>query len=120
MKAEELVRRYTEEFKNQSNFDIVDELCTDNFEHHLPIPGLPPGRAGMKAVGHFVTGAVRDIKVVIDILVANGDYVANRNTARGIRVDNGQEITWTEHEFWRMDNGRLSEQWSMAFGLDIA
>jgi predicted ester cyclase len=119
MTSEDLVRHFTEEFKNRSNFAIVYELFAEDFAHHLPIPGIPPGRDGMKALGQFVTGAIRDIKVGIDILVADGDFVANRNSARGIRVDNGQEITWNEHEFWRVDNGRLAEQWSVASGLDI-
>jgi len=119
MTNEELVRRFTEEFKNRSNFAIVDEICADGFVHHLPIPGIPPGRDGMKALGHFVTGAVRDITVNIDILITDGDLIANRNSARGVRTDNGQQITWHEHEFWRADNGRLAEQWSIASGLDI-
>jgi hypothetical protein len=26
---------------NKSNFDIVEELMTEDFVHHLPYPGLP-------------------------------------------------------------------------------
>ena len=29
------------------------------------------------------------------------------------------EVNWTEHEFWRVENGRLAEQWSVADGLDL-
>ncbi len=29
MSNAELVRRYTEEFKNHNNFDIVDEVCSE-------------------------------------------------------------------------------------------
>ena len=119
MSNADLVRRFTEEFKNRGNFDVVDEVMADSFVHHLPIPAIPPGRDGMKALGQFVSGAIRDITVHIDILVADGQFVANRNSNRGIRVDNGQEITWTEHEFWRVDDGRLAEQWSVADGLDL-
>lgn len=85
MSPADLVCTFTEQFKNQSNFAVVDDLCTEDFVHHLPIANLPPGRDGMKAVGHVVTGAIRDIKVSIEILVADGDYVANRNIARGAR-----------------------------------
>jgi hypothetical protein len=44
MTAADLVRTFTEQFKNRSNFDIVDEICAENIVHHLPIPGLPSGR----------------------------------------------------------------------------
>jgi hypothetical protein len=119
MSTADLVRTYTEQFKNRSNFAVVDDLCTQDFVHHLPIPDLPPGREGMKAVGHVVTGAIRDITVSIEILVTDGDYVANRNTARGVRADNGETISWIEHEIWRAQDGRLAEQWSVANGLEI-
>ena len=119
MTAADLVRTFTEQFKNRSNFDIVDEVCAENFVHHIPIPGLPSGRDGMKAVGHVVTGAIHDITVSIELLVTDGDYVANRNIARGVRADNGEAIDWIEHEIWRTDSGRLAETWSVAHGLDI-
>jgi hypothetical protein len=118
MSNADLVRRFTEEFKNRNNFAIVDELFADNFAHHLPFPDIPPGRDGMKALGQFVTGAIRDITVTVDILISDGEFVANRNSAQGIRNDNGQEITWNEHEIWRASNGRLAEQWSLA-SLDL-
>ena len=113
MSDAELVRRYTEEFKNHSNFDIVDEICSENFVHHLPIPGLPEGRAGFKALGQFVTGAIGDITVTIELIVAN------RNRAHGTRKADGKEMNWIEHEFWRVENGQLAEQWSVADRLDI-
>ena len=119
MNDAELVRRYTEEFKNHSNFDVVDEVCSENFVHHLPIPGIPEGRAGFKALGQFVTGAIGDITVTIELIVADDGIVANRNRARGTRKADGKEMNWIEHEFWRVENGRLAEQWSVADGLDI-
>jgi predicted ester cyclase len=54
-----------------------------------------------------VTGAIGDITVTIELLVSNGDLIANRNSARSVRKADGAEISWTEHEFWRADNGRL-------------
>jgi predicted SnoaL-like aldol condensation-catalyzing enzyme len=119
MSKGDLVRTFTEQFKNRANFDIVDELCTENFVHHIPIPDLPPGRDGMKAVGHVVTGALHDIAVSIEIVLTDGDYIANRNNARGVRADSGEAINWVEHEIWRTENGRLAEQWSVADGLDV-
>ena len=37
----EIVARFIEEFKNKANHDIVDELLTTDFVHHLADPRLP-------------------------------------------------------------------------------
>jgi predicted ester cyclase len=70
----------------------------------------------MKTLGQFVIGAIRDITVTVDIVICDGEFVANRNSVRGIRTDNGQEINWNEREIWRASNGRLAELWSAAPG----
>jgi hypothetical protein len=44
MSNADVVRRFEDEFKNQSRFDVVDQLMTEEFVHHLPYPGIPPGR----------------------------------------------------------------------------
>jgi len=119
MSNAELVRKYTEEFKNHNNFDVVDEVFSENFVHHLPIPGIPEGRAGFKALGQFVTGAIGDITVTIELIADADGLVANRNRAKGTRKADGKEMNWIEHEFWRVENGLLAEQWSVAEGLDI-
>ena len=51
MDSAQVVRRFEHEFKNNANHGIVDELMSEDFVHHLPYQGLPPGRAGMRAVG---------------------------------------------------------------------
>jgi hypothetical protein len=90
-----VVRRFEHEFKSRSNFDIVNDLMTEDFVHHLPYD-LPPGREGMKAVGHFVTGAFSDIEVSVDLVVAQGDLVADRISAHGVRTDRGDPADWVE------------------------
>ena len=79
----DIVRRFENEFKNKGNHSIVDELMTTDFVHHLPFPGLPPGREGMKAVGRLVTGAIQDIAVDIEFVVSEGNLVADRITGWG-------------------------------------
>ena len=40
----DVVVRFEEEFKNKANLDIVNELMSPAFVHHLPYPGLSAGR----------------------------------------------------------------------------
>ena len=107
----DLVRQFEDEFKNKENHGIVDELLSDDFVHHAPFPGLPPGRDGVKAVGQFVVGAIADISIEIQHLIASGGLVADRITARGVRRDNGEAIEWSENHFYRVADGRITEWW---------
>jgi predicted SnoaL-like aldol condensation-catalyzing enzyme len=114
-----VVIRFEDEFKNKINHDIVDTLMSDDFVHHLPYPGLPAGRAGMKAVGAFVTAALTHIRVVVTLTVSQGDLVANRVEAVGTRADTGQPIQWVENHIYRVVNGTITELWP-AGGPDLS
>jgi predicted SnoaL-like aldol condensation-catalyzing enzyme len=113
-----LVTRFEDEFKNKVNHDIVDELMSEDFVHHLPYPGLPAGRAGMKAVGQFVTSALKDIEVTVTLAVGEGDLVADRIEGVGVRLDSGERIAWVENHFYRVVNGQITELWP-AGGPDL-
>jgi ketosteroid isomerase-like protein len=119
MTNEEVVRRFEEEFKNRANLDVVDELMAAGFVHHLPHTDLPPGPAGMKAVGRFFFAAIGDIRVTVDITVSQGDLVADRVSARGVRKDTGEPIDWVENHIYRLSGGRIAELWP-AGGPDLA
>ena len=107
----ETVRRFEDEFKNRMNLDIVDELMAPEFVHHLPYPGLRAGRDGMRDVGNFVFGAIRDIRVTVDRILADGDLVADRVSGNGVRTDTGAPIGWVENHIYRLVDGRICELW---------
>jgi ketosteroid isomerase-like protein len=111
MDSAQVVRRFEHEFKNNANHGIVDELMSEDFVHHLPYQGLPPGRAGMRAVGELVTGAIRDIHVEIPLILTDGELVANRVEAAGVRADTGKPLTWVENHIYRVTNGQITELW---------
>jgi ketosteroid isomerase-like protein len=106
-----VVRRFEEEFKNRANRSVVDSVMTPDFVHHLPYGGLPSGREGMKAIGALVTGRITDIKVAVTMTVAEGDLVADRVEASGVRADTGQAISWAENHIYRLRDGLISELW---------
>ena len=106
-----VVRRFEDEFKNKANLDIVDELMASDFVHHAPFPGLPEGPAGMKAVGEFVFGAIDGIEVTVDLVVEEGDLVADRVTAAGTRRDNREPVEWVENHIYKLAGGRIVEWW---------
>jgi predicted SnoaL-like aldol condensation-catalyzing enzyme len=107
----DIVLRFEDEFKNQANLNIVDELMSPDFVHHAPFPGFPEGPAGMKAIGEFVFGAISDIVVTIDLTAEEGDLVADRVTARGTRKDTSEPISWVENHIYKLADGRIVEWW---------
>ncbi len=111
MTNREIVERFEDEFKNRMNIDIVDELMAPDFVHHLPYPGLRDGRDGMCDVGHFVFGAIRDIHVTVDLILAEGDLVADRVSATGIRTGTDAPIAWFENHIYRVVGGQIRELW---------
>ena len=109
----EVVRRFENEFKNKANVGIVDDLMTESFTHHapLPIPGISPGRAGMKQIGDFVFSMLSDIQVDIVYMLGDEDMVATRVSAQGKVKANGEQVGWTENHLYRLVDGRIDEWW---------
>ena len=108
MDSAQLVRRFEHEFKNNANHGIVDGPMSEDFVHHLPHRGLPPGRAGMRAAGELVTGAIHDIHVEIPLILTEGDLVADRVEAAGVRADTGAPLTWVENHIYRVIDGQIT------------
>lgn len=111
MDSAQVVRQFEHEFKNNANHGIVDELMSESFVHHLPYQGLPPGRAGMRAVGKLVTGAIHDIHIQITLLLTDGDLVADRIEAAGVRAGTGAPLTWVENHIYRVTDSQITELW---------
>tara|TARA_B100000809_G_scaffold27634_1_gene24045 strand:- start:3211 stop:3666 length:456 start_codon:yes stop_codon:yes gene_type:complete len=115
----QVVARFIEELKNQANHDIVDELMTPGFIHHLKDPRLPAGRAGMKLLGQVVAGGFPDVQATVDELLADGDRVIERTSAAATHTGHfngipatGNKVVWTEIHIYRMENGKIAEMWS--------
>jgi ketosteroid isomerase-like protein len=111
MDSAQVVRRFEREFKNNATHGIVDELMSEDFIRHLPYQGLPAGRAGMRAVGELVTSAIHDIHMEIPLILTEGDLVADRIEAAGVRAGTGTPLTWVENHTYRVADGQITELW---------
>lgn len=112
------IRRFVEEFKNRANHGIVDTLFAPNFVHHFPDSRLPHGREGMKLLGRSVVVAFPDVHATIEDMVAEGDRVVERTTARATHKGvfngipaTGKKVVWTETHVYRLENGKVVEYW---------
>ncbi len=118
-KNKAVTRRFLEEFKNQHKFAVIDELFSPTASIYLPAEGLPEGPEGQKAIARGIFAAFPDVRVTLDHVIAEGDFVAERHTARATHkgefmgvTATGKSIYWTENHFYRLENGRIRELWS--------
>jgi hypothetical protein len=65
----------------------------------------------MKAIGRAVTGAFREIRVSIDLILSDGDLVPDRISASGRRAENGEATDWVENHIYPLHDGRIAELW---------
>lgn len=117
-KNKAIVERWENEFKNQANVGITDELMAADFQHQLPFPGLPPGREGLKAVGQsiFQSFAHAHLTITIEQCLAVDDRVITRTRVKarhtgpfnGIPATN-REVGWTEITIFRLRDGKIVE-----------
>jgi steroid delta-isomerase-like uncharacterized protein len=110
---------------DRGNLDIVEELIADEYVDHNPaLPNLPPGREGVRQYVRILKTAFPDATHTIEDVIAEGDKVMTRVSARGTFLGecigyqpNGNTIQISGIAVHRVEGGRLVEHWAHA---DIA
>jgi predicted ester cyclase len=115
-----VVRRYFEEIWDKGNLELVDELFTTNFVRHGPIAteGEVRGLEDFKGVVGMYRSAFPDLRVPIEDLIAEGDKVVTRWTARGTHegelignAPTGNQASVTGSIIDRISGGKIEEEW---------
>ena len=115
----EVVSRFIEEFKNKANQEIVDELMSPDFVHHLTDPRLPEGREAIKLLGQSIVAGFPDVHASVQDLLADGDKVIERTQTSATHTGEfngipptGRRVGWTEMHIYRLEGGKIVEMWS--------
>jgi steroid delta-isomerase-like uncharacterized protein len=116
----ELVRRFFDLGPSQGNMSAARELLAEDFTLHVPLPAA----AGVQGISDVVTAcreAFEHLNVTVEDMVAEGDRVAARFTARGVHKGSfmglpptGKPIIMTGIEIFRIEDGRIAELWGEA------
>jgi predicted SnoaL-like aldol condensation-catalyzing enzyme len=121
-----LVRRFYAEI-DAGNLEAMDELVSSEFVDHAPppIPGLPPGRDGLKAAFEIFWRSTPGTHEVLD-QVAEGDLVVTRIRAQGRFAEDmgpipatGGELDVTATSVYRVTDGMLTEHWGEVDSLKM-
>jgi len=115
-----LVRRFFSVGPSGGDLKSADELLSSNLVLHVPLASSP-GIQGMNEIISACRAAFEHLDVTLDDMVAEGDRVAVRFTARGVHQGafmglpaTGKSITMTGIEIFCIEDGRVAELWGEA------
>ena len=101
----EISRRWNEEFFNQRQVDAIDRYLHPNYIQH-------PSNMDLAAAREFFTNGLEstpNLHLQIEDLIAEGDKVVTRWTMHG-----WQGKTWGGISIYRIEDGKIAEDWAYA------
>jgi steroid delta-isomerase-like uncharacterized protein len=114
----QVVRRFFEVGPSKGDLQAADELLAPEFSLHTPLPTPGPGIEAMNNVITTCRAAFHGLHVTIEDMMADGDHVTCRFTARGVHngefmglPPTGKGIEMTGIEIFRLRDGRIAELW---------
>ncbi len=121
-------RRFVLEHNQAGYIASFDDLLAPDCIVHEYLPGLPDAmnRADYQQFIAMFRSAMPDIGNTIEDLIAEGDRVVGRYTVRGTHrgellgiPPTGRQVTISATEIYRVDAGRIAEQWTLTDALGM-
>lgn len=115
-----LVRRFYEEVWNRGNVDVTADVFAEDYVRHdlRPTQALP-GPQGQAEIAREFRAAFPDLRMRIDLLVAQDDLVAARWTTEGTNTGpwagtapTGKRATFSGVNIFRFERGKVVELWN--------
>ena len=109
---------FYEKVMNAHDPSMVDSFCTEDFKEHMPAPGYPPDREGLKAFFRDWFNAFPDMKVDLKWVKAFGDttmaYASFKGMNSGVfmgRPATNKKIDVEGVDFVIIKDGKATEHW---------
>lgn len=109
---------------SRGELDAVDRYTTEDFVNHNPNPGLSGDREGFRQTAAMMRSAFPDWHSHLHLLVAEGDMVVERFTARGTHQaemmgvpPTGREVVLHGINIFRFHGDRIAERWGQLDNL---
>jgi steroid delta-isomerase-like uncharacterized protein len=123
-----LVLRFYEEVWNEGNVDVATEVFAEGYVRHdqRPTEALAGPRGQAKIAADF-RSAFPDLRMVVDLTLAEGELVAARWTTEGTntgawggRPSTGKRATFSGVNIFRFRDGKVVELWNHRDDLGLA
>lgn len=119
--AKAVVRRNTEEVQSRGNFEVFEELFSDDFVDYTPQPNMTPDKAGAKSLYRALRTAFPDFRAEIHWQTADGDIVTTFKTYFGTHkgtflgvAPTGRQIHFETVDAMRVQDGKIIAHWGVA------
>jgi steroid delta-isomerase-like uncharacterized protein len=119
----EIIRRYQEAY-NSGDLDVLDEILAPDWVTNAWVEGVPKSVEAAKEFYAMATSVFPDLHVTTDDLIAEGDRVVQRWTARGTHkgelaglTPTGREVKAGGISIFRIVDRRIVEH--VAFAAEV-
>jgi len=115
-----LVLRFYEQVWNRGNVDVAAEVFAEGYvRHDLRPTRAEPGPAGQAAIARDFRAAFPDLRMRVDLILAEDDLVAARWTTEGTnsgawggREPTGKRAVFSGVNIFRFAEGKVVELWN--------
>ena len=114
------MRQFFEEVVQNGNMTVIDDLVAANFVDHNPGPGQPSGIEGVRQFFAALRGAVSNLQVTLEHVLAEGDLVATHVSIRGTHTGElvgmpptGKDVVIRISDIVRVVDGKAVERWGV-------
>jgi steroid delta-isomerase-like uncharacterized protein len=119
-------KRFNEDVWGTGDEAALEELFAPDFVDHGALPGQTPDREGHKQTLAAFRSAFPDLNVTTEDIIAEGDKVVSRWTARGTHqgellgiAPTGNGVTIKGIDVLRVAEGRIVERWAQFNDLEM-
>jgi steroid delta-isomerase-like uncharacterized protein len=121
-----IAERFNEDVWGRGDEAALEELLAPDFVDHDALPGQSPDREGHRQILAEFRSAFPDLHVTTEDVVAEGDKVVSRWTARGTHqgellgiAPTGNGVTIKGIDVLRIAGGRIVERWAQSNDLEL-
>jgi steroid delta-isomerase-like uncharacterized protein len=105
---------------DRGDVEVIEGLVAHQFVDHDPLPEMPEGREGLKALLGMMKAAFPDAQTQIVDMVVDGDKVAVRTQMRGTNRGEfmgmpatGKRVMLERMDIVRFEDGLIVEHWGL-------
>jgi steroid delta-isomerase-like uncharacterized protein len=116
--------RFIDEYQRGGDERALEAVIAPDVVDHTPLPGVPKGRAGVKAIFDMFRAAFPDFRADVLDQVAEGDKVVTYKTFSGSQrgefmgiPPTGRHVRFNLIDIVRMRDGQVVEHWNV---VDLA
>ena len=118
MDIKSIIRQLFDRVLNEGDLDFLDQIISDDYVDHNPLPGVPPGREGVRIKIKALRRAFPDIQFILEDVISDGAIAAARYRWQGTQKEEFAGIAPTRKtvevggmDFYRVEKEKISEHW---------